>query len=127
LWNESFFSAPQLKRDSLDSYAFPMPARFLVEDTFRLSNRGVFVVHGRIVEGAIRPGQRVRAPSQLDAPVDGVEFVLLSASDGCENPALTFRYSDEAQLARWQALQLAGQIVELEDADVPGERGRAAV
>jgi len=104
-----------------------MPARFLVEDTFRLSSRGVFVVHGRIVEGTIRVGQRVRAPWQLDAPVHSVEFVLLSASEGRENPALVFKYSDEAQLARWQALPLTGETLELEDGDVPAERRRAAV
>ena len=53
--------------------------------------------------------------------------MLLSASEGRENPALTFKYRDEAQLARWQALPLAGQTLELEDGETPGEYGRAAV
>jgi len=104
-----------------------MPARFVVEDTFRLSRLGIFVVHGRILDGTIRPGQRVRTPPGLDAPVDRVEFVLLSASEGRENPALTFKYRDEAQLARWQALPLAGQTLELVDGEVPGQHGGAAV
>jgi len=104
-----------------------MRARFLVEDTFQLSRLGIFVVHGRILDGTVRPGQRVRTPPGLDAPVDRVEFVLLSASEGRENPALTFKYRDEAQLARWQALPLAGQTLELEDGETLGEYGRAAV
>ena len=93
-----------------------MSAHFLVEDTFRLARREIFVVHGRIVHGAVQRGQRVRAPSGLDAPVETVEFVLLSASEGRrENPALVFRYRDMDQLARWEALGLAGQTLELED------------
>ena len=92
-----------------------MSAHFLVEDTFRLARREIFVVHGRIVDGAVRSGQRVRAPSGLDAPVEAIEFVLLSVSPGRENPALVFRYRDVDELARWQALGLAGQTLELED------------
>ena len=92
--------------------------REVVKNTVRLSSRGVFVVHGRIIDGTISRGQRVHRPPGLDAPVAGVEFVLLSASEGRENPALTFKYRDEAQLARGQALDLMGQTLELEDGDV---------
>ncbi|MEA2761524.1 MAG: hypothetical protein QOD47_808 [Gemmatimonadaceae bacterium] len=92
-----------------------MSAHFLVEDTFRLASREIFVVHGRIVDGAVQRGQHVRVPSGLDAPVEAIEFVLLSASEGRENPALVFRYRDMDQLARWQALGLAGQMLELQD------------
>ena len=92
-----------------------MPARFLVEDCFEIASRAVFVVHGRILDGSVRRGQRVREPAALDVPVDAVEFVLLSASEGRENPALTFRYSNAAQLARWQALGLRDQTLELQD------------
>src|SRR4051812_23580063 len=83
-----------------------MFAHFLVEETFSVSSRESFVVHGRIVDGVVRRGQRVRAPSGLDAPVEAIEFVLLSVSPGRENPALVFRYRDVDKLARWQALDL---------------------
>ena len=92
-----------------------MTAQFLVEETFHLDSRGVFVVHGRILEGTVRRGQRVRAPVELDAPVDEVGFVLLSATEGRENPSLAFKYRDQAQLARWQALGLTGKTIELDD------------
>jgi hypothetical protein len=92
-----------------------MFAHFLVEETFSVSSRESFVVHGRIVDGVVRRGQRVRAPSGLDAPVEAIEFVLLSVSPGRENPALVFRYRDVDELARWQALGLTGQTLELED------------
>jgi translation elongation factor EF-Tu-like GTPase len=92
-----------------------MLAHFLVEETFSLSSRRLFVVHGRILDGVVRRGQRVRAPSGLDAPVEAIEFVLLSVNPGRENPALAFRYRDVAELARWQALGLAGQTLELAD------------
>ncbi len=100
-----------------------MTARFLVNATFNLSSRAVFVVHGQVLEGAVRRGQRVRAPEGLDAEVEQIEFVLISAQKGRENPALVFRYRDETQLARWQSLSLEGQTLVLED----GESGVAAV
>jgi translation elongation factor EF-Tu-like GTPase len=103
-----------------------MPARFQVEDTFRSETRGLFVAHGRILDGTVRRGQRVVAPPGLPAPVDTVEFVLLSASEGRENVALCFRYRDDEQLAQWQSLGLAGQILELADS-VAGEDRAAAV
>jgi hypothetical protein len=92
-----------------------MTARFLVEQSFPLRSRQLFVVHGQILDGVLRIGQSVRAPQGIDAPVAGVEFALLSATEGRENPALTFRYGSDAQLARWQALALGGATLELED------------
>jgi len=96
-----------------------MTARLLVEGSFALPSRRLFVAHGRILDGILRIGQRVRAPSGLDAPVAAVEFVLLSATAGRENPALAFAYQSEDQLSRWQALTLAGRTLELEDDNAP--------
>ena len=92
-----------------------MTARFLVEDSFPVRSRRIFVVHGQILDGVLRIGQRVRTPLGLDVPVSGVEFALLSATAGRENPALTFTYESDAQLARWQALAMAGETLELAD------------
>jgi hypothetical protein len=47
--------------------------------------------------------------------VAGVEVVLLSATEGRENPAVTFKYGSEDQLVRWQALARAGETLELGD------------
>jgi hypothetical protein len=102
-----------------------MSARFLVEDTFRIPSRQLFVAHGRILAGTISAGQHVTVPLGLDAPVDAIEWVLLSASEGRENPALCFRYRDEAELAQWQGLGLAGQTLELTDAATGPDRDRA--
>lgn len=98
-----------------------MPARFAVEGTFQVVSRGLFVVYGRIADGTVRMGQRVRAPSGIDATVSAVEFVLLSATQGRENPALGLRYRDAGELARWQALNLTGQTLELEEDESEAE------
>ena len=92
-----------------------MPARFQVEDTFDIASRGIFVAHGTILHGTVRPGQRVVVPSGLSAPVDAVESGLLSATERRENVALCFRYRADEELARWQSVALAGQILELTD------------
>ena len=99
-----------------------MRARFYVEATFRLPGRELFVAHGRILDGAVRNGQRVVAPTGLDARVDAVEFALISAADRRENVALCFRYGSEQELARWQELALAGQILELVDEAADADR-----
>lgn len=103
-----------------DGAIFSTPAQFLVEDTFTIASRGLFVAHGKILSGTVRRGQSVTAPPGLTVPVDALEFVLLSATEGRENVALCFRYRDEEELARWRRLSLAGQTLELTDA-VEGE------
>lgn len=97
-------------------------ARFLVENTFPVTSRGVFVVQGSILGGVVHPGQRVKAPAGIDAPVDAIELVLVSATETRDVPGLTFRYRDAAELARWQALDLKGQALELEPPTAPGNR-----
>ena len=103
-----------------------MPARFQVEDTFEIASRGIFVAHGTILVGTVCRGQRVVVPSGLNAPVDAVESVLLSATERRENVALCFRYHGDEELAQWQSLSLAGRILELTDG-VAGEDRAPAV
>ena len=102
-----------------------MPARFRVENTFNVRIRSIFVAHGQVVAGTVRAGQHGISPVGLDAPVDAIEWVLLSAREGRENPALCFKYRDEAELAQWQTLGLAGQTLELTDGDAGRDQGRA--
>ena len=85
----------------------------MVEGTFIVPSRRLFVVHGQIVEGAVRTGQLVVQPVGLAAPVHAVESVLLAASTGRANPALGFEYRDEGELSQWQALELQGETLEL--------------
>jgi hypothetical protein len=63
----------------------------------------------------------------LDAPVESVESLLLSATEGRANPALTFTYRDETQVAKWLALGLVGHTLELEDGGDARKPGAAAV
>jgi translation elongation factor EF-Tu-like GTPase len=105
--------AAQLK--ALYSYTHAMPARFQVEDTFKIASRRVFVAHGKVLAGTVRRGQHVVVPPGLSAPVDAVESVLLSATEGRANVALCFRYNTEEDLAQWRSLGLIGQTLELTD------------
>lgn len=90
-----------------------MSARFLVEGTFQVRSRRLFIVHGQVLDGTVRVGQVVERPDGLGAAVRAVKFALLSAREGRENPALGFEYRDENELVRWQALALRGKTLEL--------------
>lgn len=94
----------------------PATTRFRVHGTFVLRSRSLFIARGIVVSGAVRAGQRVVHPEGLDAAVGGVEFALLSASGGAEQTALTFRFSNSAELARWHALVPTGVELTLADA-----------
>ena len=94
-----------------------MPARFRVDRTFGIRGRNVFVLCGHVLEGVVAPGQHIRRPPGLDAPLESVEAVRLSATAGEGCLGLTFRYSDGAQLASWHAIGFEGSIRELEGAD----------
>ena len=92
-----------------------MSARFRVNGAFALRGRPVFVVHGEIVEGTVRPGQRVLSPAVLDTPVRSVESLTLRASEGIADVALVFDLPGEATLARWTATVQAGMEMQLAD------------
>ena len=79
----------------------------------------MFVVHGRIVAGFLRVGQRIITPPGLDVPVAAVEYVR-TATGRRENPAACFEYRDDHQLAAWEALDLVGQTIELETGSIDG-------
>jgi len=61
LRNESFFSAPQRKRDPLDG-TNSVAESFVIDATFRITNRGL-VLATRQWTGTIRVGQRVMLPN----------------------------------------------------------------
>lgn len=92
-----------------------MTARFRVHGSFVLAARALFIVRGVVADGDVRAGQRVVEPDGIDAPVDGVERRLASATGGGDQTALTFRFTSRAQLARWESLARAGVELTLAD------------
>ena len=88
-------------------------ARFRIERTFQIEIRRVFVLAGEVLDGTVRPGQRL-VTSRIDAPVASVESVLVSASTGLSWVGLTFRYESDEQLRRWTELKLEGSTIQLE-------------
>ena len=91
-----------------------MPARFKADSTFTISGRGL-VVAGEILEGSVKSGMRVQIlswPSLLT--INSVEHILRTD----KSPAivgLLFISRDEEEYTRWRALDLKGQILELQD------------
>ena len=92
-----------------------MTARFLVQDTFAIARRRLWVASGEILDGTVRRGQRIIAPAGVDDPVSAVEPILVSATTGESRTALCFEYRDEAALARWRRLAWAGVTLELSE------------
>jgi hypothetical protein len=91
-------------------------ASFQVHGTFVLRSRSLFVLRGIVTAGAVGVGQRVTQPEGFDAAVTGVEARLSDMSGGARQTALTFRYANAAQLARWQALAPEGVVLTLSGA-----------
>jgi hypothetical protein len=89
-----------------------MSARFLVEYTFEIAERGLFVLAGEIVEGAVRPGMVLEVPLNdmvfMTAPVQGVEAV--DAPGQRSRTGLTLRCEDDLDLSIWRGLNLAGHV-----------------
>lgn len=90
-----------------------MSTTFRVHGSFVLGSRSLFVVRGVVITGTLGAGQVVVRPAGLDAPVTGVELRLRNPSGGADESALTFRYANPAQLARWQALVAVDTDLEL--------------
>ena len=112
-------------------------ARFRIERTIQIEIRRLFVLAGEVLDGIVRPGQRL-VTSRIDAPVASVESVLVSASTGLSWVGLAFRYESQEQLRRWAELKLEGSTIQLEpdvepfqSGDIvvycPSDRGRALV
>ena len=89
-------------------------ATFLVRGIFILVTRSLFIVRGTVVSGSVRAKQGVIGPSGFDAAVESVEERLLDVNGGAPQTALTFRYTKQAQLARWKALIDEGTLLSLD-------------
>ena len=83
--------------------------------SFVLGARSFFIVRGVIAGGDVRAGQIVAQPEGIDAPVAAVERRLSSVSGGGDQTALMFRFTNRAQLGRWEALARPGVELTLVD------------
>ncbi len=112
-WRQNTRLEAELKaRQTADRPSQPPPnGRFKVAEVFVIRARSLFCLPGEIVEGAVGRGQYVVEPQGIDAPVAGFDF--LTRAERRDDVALTFRYHDEGQLKRWQALQLVGRTLVL--------------
>lgn len=75
--------------------------------------RSLFIVRGTVVSGTVHAKQRVVRLPGLDAAVESVEERLLDVNGGAPQTALTFRYANQAQLARWKSLIDEGTLLSL--------------
>lgn len=88
-------------------------ARFLVRGLLVLGTRSLFIVRGTVVSGVARAGYRIVGVPGMDAPVFSVESGLLDVNGGAAQTALTFRYANQAQLARWRTQIAEGALLTL--------------
>jgi len=109
-------SGPLLKRKAVSPTGTTyMSTRFQVTSTFNLAARKLFTVYGEVIEGAVSAGQAVVEPTGLDALVYSIEFIHFSTERRVAPGAvaITFRYADDQELARWAALPLTGATISL--------------
>jgi translation elongation factor EF-Tu-like GTPase len=91
-----------------------MTAKFKTDSTFTVTGRGL-VVAGEIMEGKIKVGMMARIPSwPQELRISGVEFIRRKDQKPCDI-GLLFSSRDEAEYARWRALDLEAQILEIHD------------
>jgi hypothetical protein len=86
-------------------------ARFKAAGSFELESRGLFIIHGELADGVARIGQFASASTGFLGRVHGVELVRLA--DGHEDLALTFVPRDAAEAARWRAVAIVGEELNL--------------
>jgi hypothetical protein len=89
-----------------------MQAKFMVERTYLLPSRSLFVLEGVTTEGTIRAGMKVRIgfnrSFSMVCAIEGVEFVR-SAND--ERVALTVRYTEAEEGELLQSFNLIKEEV----------------
>lgn len=94
-----------------------MLGEFEVQETVVLGDRNLFALVGVIVRGTAMEGMHARlgeGDEGFDERIHGVEFVDAAADspDG-SRPALTFSYSREEKLRRWQEIEWPGRRLRL--------------
>jgi len=93
-----------------------MAAKFRVSSTFVIEGRGL-ALSGQILEGAVGKGMKIRVPS-WPAQLTIAEVDSIRRLD--RNPSvvgLVFTSNEKPDFARWRALDLKNQILQVEDED----------
>lgn len=94
-----------------------MSTRFEVHAPQRLEDRNLLALRGVVLDGMPRVGMSARLEEPegavFDEPVHGIEFLAADAAGGA-GPALTFEYSDERQLERWEEVSWEGAVLRLD-------------
>lgn len=89
-----------------------MEAIFRVHRAVTLTDRNLFALAGLIRRGMVDVGMEAALTAGEDPPfrerIHGVEHVLADPEEA-PFPALTFEYSDEDELAQWQAIDWSEQ------------------
>lgn len=95
-----------------------MEARFLVQRTYLLPSRSLFVLEGSITEGNVQPGMslliRFNRSLSMACKIEGVEFVRGSET---ERVALTVRYDDADEGEFLQGFNISNEEVLVSNAE----------
>jgi hypothetical protein len=95
-----------------------MEARFLVERTYLLPSRSLFVLEGSIAEGNVQPGMNLligfNRSFSMACEIEGVEFVRRSNT---ERVALTVRYDEADEGEFLQSFNISNEEVLVSNAD----------
>jgi hypothetical protein len=93
-----------------------MPALFNAKASFSIPSRGLFVISGEILSGAVKKGMtmKVRMNSSFAIPllIEGVEVV--TKTEGSE-VGLTTVCRDAEELSMLQSLNIGGEQIEVAD------------
>ena len=89
-------------------------AKFCVNSAFVIEDRHLFVLAGSIIDGEIRAGMFLRAPSNSNpvvmGPIHSIEFA--KRIDRGEDICLCVQ-TDPKTLELWRGLAMSGEIVEI--------------
>jgi hypothetical protein len=96
-------------------------ARFLIEDSFAIESRLLFVFAGQIVEGEVRAGTEIRLPvNPLSATNLRVHSVELGNRASVGFVGLTCRVNGREDLDFLRQLDVTGEVVDVIERDAGG-------
>lgn len=89
--------------------------RFRVRGTWWFASKQWWIVYGDAESGEIRPGMAASAVDgdPFSAPVDGLEWMLISTSARIEHLALVFRPRSRRELDVWRARAWDDRVMEI--------------
>lgn len=105
---------PESKTADHNCNSMKPAAKFKADATFAITGRGLALA-GEILEGTVKIGMKVDIPSwPVQLTISGVEGIR-RADKQLANVGLLFASTDQAEIARWRALDLKDQVLEVQD------------